>query len=517
MAFFKDKKVLLVDDVINNGTKITSLFDKLTGLISGKETLFKCAAVTIYVFARNIEKNINEKIAEKMSYMVDMVETDVHQFSLMEVQLAHILGLVYYVEAPIFRLKKLSEEAFQELNQKVNRLVEEGHWLREEYVVDLLNKPEWVVKNKYILWPARKMLEFNWPTLSEHVCYSYNQYVDEDGVVTYTINFVPLIVFNYYDFDGVSYFLKRLPEIFTDKESDLLELIDVTLGDFLPESDRYSNIHKVATYLFGLYAGFEFFRELGLSEKMFSLITCPGTEEGHLQPKAHYGTEFLSLLSCFNSSNIEVIKSLVTEVNDTFKGNIPPLDICTIEDDCLYNFMDMWEIESIDLDEFKKEPTIDVGKRFIKAILGEVKELNEKTNNSNEESNNKLAVINKPKKVAVDQLFKKMAIGGHEYGRYYRSCIVPLMECSICSADVVSSKDANGVVWLYKALTPGENSFTWLFDHIFREKVLNALWWFIRGVGDFNEMKRHTDVFISSIKSFLSESRVNSLKARLIQ
>ncbi|MCL2703695.1 MAG: hypothetical protein FWE91_08830 [Defluviitaleaceae bacterium] len=486
---FRGKKVLLVDDAVRMAAKLSVLLATL-------RDKFECAAISVYVYARNVSGKIEDGIAERLFCMVDMCASEMEEFSLRQVHAIQTIGLVYYIETPISRINTVSSEEMAQIEGLIEKIHNGGTWIKERHEVKLLDalKPDNILEDKYLLVASDKAVTSPWPTFSQHVGYSFVSY--SDG---YMVSFVPFVALDCFDFDSAKYFMECLrDDVELSRNGNLAEFIEMALGDGLERNVVCVNYQRAVNCILNHCLGFKFFnmlREQGLSDALYNKMVY-----GLMPPKAHFGANFNDFIKGLKFEDVAKIEGILERMQGMFQleeGQGPFNGYDRIDD--YFQFNDIEDLEGHpelelvkmhfeDVDPLRRgEGGVDYAK--VKAHFGVLMQHCKGRN----------TFKSKPVRVVLSHAFQNMGLDRDAAGICMRKVVVPLMEESVCSSDSFYTRTRDGKEWGSRALIAGENSIKAAYIDI-PPVVLNALFAFKIAVGGYERMRENLRGFIENLR-----------------
>jgi hypothetical protein len=442
---FKDKRVVLVDDVINSGSTISTLYERLADEKNG----YGCKSVSVFVFARNIDYELPDSISSVLDSHLLMDTNQVRAFAINEVRLVHELGMVYFLELPIYHADFFTKDEYEDITRKLNGL--KSSWTKEKYRVKLSS-----LSQEAFLFVPKKKLSNVFPTLLEFVRFNAVRHLSEDNEERYSWNFVPIFISEYINNDFAVTFLTRLSEELPNGKYLRNYLNGFTSSDWDDEI-FVENIHRTVTYILSYCIGLEFFADLCLEK----------WKDYQVSREAHLSKDFITFIDEFSENDLPTVKRIINELKDTIE---------------IRNFPDV--------------PNELNRKYVLNAIEGVSEEDSLRMNIEQLLFECKNSRIKEPDKqhmakVQIKDIVKAMSENAKN--AYLRSAIMRMIETSVCSFSTVRHK-LNGVVWIVKAFSPGENAFFAMYSK-FPPKYFNALNMFSLGVGGYEKMIPHLDRF----------------------
>jgi len=459
---YNDKRVILVDDTVTNGETVLRLYEQLTA----DNNEFKCKSITIFVFATNTENKISEKMKPEIKSVFNthimMTQNQLADFSLKEVNLVHALGMVYFLELPIFHSASVTPEFFSTIENCVKKMEHNG-WRSEPYKIT--DSDEVPFYETVLLVPEKEVIPSAFTSLFECIKYSYvkHELTLDDGQkdIFYSVNFVPIKIWEYVNDEFALNFFSQLSNALSSGEHLRKYLGKLLLCNW--EDDiTVSNIHKSVTHILSYCLGCEFFNSLNLENIKLTQVS---TDE-------HLDEDFIEFVKGIKVNEIKIIADILRSICNTRNNLDLPENLVPMQEELL--------ITSENLSEYINKIKSSNGDEFYTRVF--LKELM-RVRKNDEALSSKIVSLSHIRKV----------LGEAVTDSTFRTAIIEMIETSVCSFSALHHKMYT-TNWVLKALSPGENSFIALYDR-FAPKYFNALNMFILGIGSYERMKSHVDKF----------------------
>jgi|GEM_PF-5200996 len=503
---FAGKNVLLVEDTINKGGKLSKVLQWFANTLPENEKYNSLKAIC---FACNIdilpsERYINE---DDFNYLVAMSSREIRDFSVMQVKAIHLLGLVYTLELPIYSHKDLSYQQYIQIKKTLDNIVQRG-WYKEDYSPELdCDDSIYTGDNSacfYIPNYINKLtLGISSNVYSEHVSFKEVSYSECDDATAeekfYSVSIVPMALIDCISLDNAVAFFMKLAENENLSVRDALSKWFEKVIKFAENDDELLafNIHKSLTYLLSHCVGLKFSSETVIFDGLTKKASA----------KKHFGTLFTEdFVYKLNENDLEIIEELLPSLATICKPDV--LEKNTLS-------CDMGKAMMVDFTkpEISNET---INANFENYLRAEGSA--EKINHGRKYATSISYMLKKSATLKADgtyyaislnKLLNQLLVDSYVNAGYImRHIIMHEVDISAFSFDLCFVPEQRIMV---KKLISGENSFLAPIVRAFNAKVVDFLTALYLGTGSYDGTIENIDILITKANPFLVKHKLPSI------